>query len=514
MNLAGKKILLGVSGGIAAYKSCELLRLLQKKGAEVRVCMTEAATQFVAPLTFASLSKCPVYLKNGAVEARPFQHIDFPRWADLYLVVPATANVIGKFVYGIADDPVSLCFMSCTGPRFIAPAMNVAMYNSPAVKRNLETLRSFENTFVMDSPAGELACGEVGKGRLMEPAEIVEYLETRDERRETREGEGIGLSLRSSPNYSAQSCQTPFATTLALDSCPLASAEVSRSRHSGLEPESSLHLQSASATPSNGGHPLNAPESPAAQFLQETALQDLPASGERVPRVLITAGRTEEAIDPVRYISNRSSGKTAVAIAATFLANGFDVSVVAGPMEAEFPGGVHITKIKSACDMHKAVLEQMKNVDVLVHCAAVADYRPKVAATEKIKDSRSQLVLELEPNPNILRDSVAQKRADQVIVGFALETDHFKEHATEKLKKSGADALLLNAPVAANSGFGFDDVRYTLIRAAVSGDSRNVQDAGDSCNATEIEIPEMKLGSKIDLAQEIVDFTLDKLKNA
>ena len=150
MNLAGKKILLGVSGGIAAYKSCELLRLLQKKGAEVRVCMTEAATQFVAPLTFASLSKCPVYLKNGAVEARPFQHIDFPRWADLYLVVPATANVIGKFVYGIADDPVSLCFMSCTGPRFIAPAMNVAMFNSPAVKRNLETLRSFENTFVME----------------------------------------------------------------------------------------------------------------------------------------------------------------------------------------------------------------------------------------------------------------------------------------------------------------------------------------------------------------------------
>ena len=154
--------------------------------------------------------------------------------------------------------------------------------------------------------------------------------------------------------------------------------------------------------------------------------------------------------------------------------------------------------------MHKAVLEQMKNADVLVHCAAVADYRPKVAATEKIKDSRSQLILELEPNPNILRDSVAQKRADQVIVGFALETDHFKEHAAEKLKKSGADALLLNAPVAANSGFGYDEVRYVLIRAAVP-----------ACgNAPQTEIPEMKMGSKIDLAQEIVDFTLDKLKNA
>ena len=445
MNLAGKKILLGVSGGIAAYKSCELLRLLQKKGAEVRVCMTEAATQFVAPLTFASLSKCPVYLKNGAVEARPFQHIDFPRWADMYLVVPATANVIGKFVYGIADDPVSLCFMSCTGPRFIAPAMNVAMFNSPAVKRNLETLRSFENTFVMDSPAGELACGEVGKGRLMEPAEIVEYLEASD----VILNETVTLSETKGP------------------------------------------VKSCSA------------QSPAAQFLQETALQDLPASGERVPRVLITAGRTEEAIDPVRYISNRSSGKTAVAIAATFLANGFDVSVVAGPMEAEFPGAVHVTKIRSACDMYKAVLEQMKNAEVLVHCAAVADYRPKVAATEKIKDSRSQLVLELEPNPNILRDSVAQKRPGQVIIGFALETDHFKEHAAEKLKKSGADALLLNAPVAANSGFGFDEVRYTLIRA----NSRNTQ------NAAEVEIPEMKMGSKIDLAQEIVDFSIDKLKN-
>ncbi len=432
MNLAGKKILLGVSGGIAAYKSCELLRLLQKKGAEVRVCMTEAATQFVAPLTFASLSKCPVYLKNGAIEARPFQHIDFPRWADLYLVVPATANVIGKFVYGIADDPVSLCFMSCTGPRFIAPAMNVAMYNSPAVKRNLETLRSFENTFVMDSPAGELACGEVGKGRLMEPAEIVEYLEANN------------VILSEAPRAKSKDLQTL----------------------------------------------------PAEIEVDPT----LPGYGKKV---LITAGRTEEAIDPVRYISNRSSGKTAVAIAATFLANGFDVSVVAGPMEAEFPGAVHVTKIRSACDMHKAVLEQMKNADVLVHCAAVADYRPKVAATEKIKDSRSQLVLELEPNPNILRDSVAQKRTDQVIVGFALETDHFKEHAAEKLKKSGADALLLNAPVAANSGFGFDEVRYTLIRAS----SRNAQNSG------EVEIPEMKMGSKIDLAQEIVDFTLDKLKN-
>ncbi len=449
MELAGKKILLGVSGGIAAYKSCELLRLLQKKGATVRVCMTDAATEFVAPLTFASLSKCPVYLKSGAVEARPFQHIDFPHWADLYLVVPATANAIGKFACGIADDPVSLCFMSCTCPRVIAPAMNVAMYNSPAVKRNLEVLRNFEGTTVLESPAGELACGEVGQGRLMEPAEIVAFLETKD-----IEGESF----------------------------PLAAAACA-----------------SSATPSSGGHPRNAPEPPAfpvAQDIQPTQDKTLPGYGKKL---LLTAGRTEEAIDPVRYISNRSSGKTAVALASVFYANGFEVEVVAGPMEAKFADGIHVTRVRSAQEMHDAVMARQPSADVIVHCAAVADYRPKTAAAEKIKDSRSQLSIELVPNPNILRDCTAARAASdgngnrQVIVGFALETDHFKEHAAEKLTKSGADALLLNAPVASGSGFGHDDVRYTLIRPGS-------------------EIPEMKMGGKIDLATEIVEFALNELQ--
>lgn len=452
MNLAGKKILLGVSGGIAVYKSCELLRLLQKKGAEVRVCMTDAATEFVAPLTFASLSKCPVYLKNGSVEARPFQHIDFPRWADLYLVVPATANVIGKFACGIADDPVSLCFMSCTCPRVVAPAMNVAMYNSPAVKRNLEILCGFENTVVLESPAGELACGEVGQGRLMEPAEIVDYLETRD-----NEGEGL----------------------------PLASAACA-----------------SSATPSSGGAPRNAPEPPAfpvAQDMDPTQDPTLPGHGKKV---LLTAGRTEEAIDPVRYISNRSSGKTAVALASVFYANGFEVEVIAGPMEAAFPGGVAVSRVQSAREMHDAVMSRLESVDAVVHCAAVADYRPAHAADSKIKDSRSQLTIELVPNPNILRDCTAARASRatdaagdarrQVIVGFALETDNFKQHAAEKLEKSGADALLLNAPVESDSGFGHDCVRYALVRPHAG-------------------IPEMHMGSKVDLAQEIVHFVLNEL---
>ena len=447
MELAGKKILLGVSGGIAVYKSCELLRLLQKKGAEVRVCMTDAATEFVAPLTFASLSKCPVYLKSGAVEARPFQHIDFPRWADLYLVVPATANVIGKFACGIADDPVSLCFMSCTCPRVVAPAMNVAMYNSPAVKRNLEILRGFEDTTVLESPAGELACGEVGQGRLMEPAEIVEFLE----------GEGS----------------------------PLAAA-----------------AGASSATPSSGGLPRNAPEPPAFPVVVDVPpTQDatLPGHGKKV---LLTAGRTEEAIDPVRYISNRSSGKTAVALASVFYANGFEVEVIAGPMEAAFPGGVEVTRVQSAREMHDAVMSRLESADAVVHCAAVADYRPAHAAEEKIKDSRSQLTIELVPNPNILRDCTAaraSRTADaagdarrQVIVGFALETDHFEEHAAEKLEKSGADALLLNAPVASDSGFGRDCVRYTLVEKGKP-------------------VPPLAMGEKVDLAETILNFCLERL---
>ena len=465
MDLNGKKILLGVTGGIAAYKSCELLRLLQKKGAQVRVAMTEAATRFVAPLTFASLSKCPVYLKDGAVEARPFQHIDFPRWADLYLVVPCTANAIGKFVYGLADDPVSLCFMSCTCPRLLAPAMNVAMYNSPAVQRNLQALRSFENTYVLESPAGELACGEVGSGRLMEPADIVKLIET----------DGVILSgARQGEVEGSEGGSLPLATTAALSDCHPGEC---RGHHS---------IPAAfSATPSPRGA---APKTPDARPEQNDPT--LPGHGRTV---LITAGRTAEAIDPVRYISNRSSGKTAVALASVFLANGYSVEVVAGPMEAEFPGGAAVHRVRSACEMHRAVMERLSGADALVHCAAVADYRPKDPAQSKIKDSRSQLVLELVPNPNILRDSVAAKKPNQVVVGFALETDHFEEHAQEKLRKSGADALLLNAPVAKDSGFGFDNVNYALVTPGK-------------------DIPEMQMGSKLELSETIVDFVNRKLE--
>ncbi len=399
MNLNGKHILLGVTGGIAAYKAAELLRLLQREGAEVRVAMTPSATKFVQPLTFASLSKCPVYTENGAVEARPFQHIDFPRWADLFLVAPCSANTIGRMANGIADEPVSLCFMACAGAKWIAPAMNTTMFMSPAVQKNLKTLETF-GVHILQSPSGELACGEVGAGRMLEPAEIVDALKAYEESR-----------------------------------------------------------------PKNG------------------------------KKVLITVGRTEEAIDPVRYISNCSSGKTGVALASEFLQAGFDVTLVAGPMEAKVPCGVEVICVRSAVQMHDTVLELSKNFDALVHCAAVADYRPANPADEKIKDSRSQLTLELVPNPNILRDCVAARNSGnlkQVIVGFALETADVEHHADEKLAKSGADMLVLNTPVANGSGFGKDTVAFSFVKA------------NEHAVAP-------KLGAKRDLALGVVNFVAEKL---
>lgn len=369
MILSGKKILLGVTGSIAAYKACELLRLLQKEGADVRVAMSPAATRFVAPLSFASLSRCPVYLQDGAHEARPFQHIDFPRWADLYIVAPASADSIGKFAGGLADDPVSLCFMSSTCEKWIFPAMNSAMYRSFAMQRNLKILRGFSDTHVLAPSDGELACGEKGPGRFMEPAEIVKSLK---------------------------------------------------------------RYRKVSEKKSNRS-------------------------------VLVTAGRTEEAIDPVRYISNRSSGKTAVALAEAFLDAGFEVLLVHGPMDVEVPFGARDVAVKSAREMYDAVLSRQSSFDAVVHCAAVADYRPKQASDTKIKDSRSQLTLELEPNPNILRDTVKNRKHGQVIVGFALETDDVERHGREKLEKSGADFLVLNTPVLSDGGFGKDAVPFAIL---------------------------------------------------
>ncbi len=390
---ANKKILLAVTGGIAAYKACELLRRLQDEGADVRVVMTPSATEFVSPMTFAALSGHAVFFrqKEGQSESA-FQHIDYPRWAeDLLLVAPASANSIARFANGLADEPVSQCFLASLAPKLVVPAMNFAMWESPATQRNLSTLQQ-DGIHLISPESGRLACGEMGLGRFPSIASIVEYC----------------------------------------------------------------------------AHLLTPPS---------------PRNGRRV---LITVGRTEEAIDPVRIITNKSSGKTGVAIAEAFYQKGWQVCVIAGPMDVPYPANCEVIPVRSALEMHQATLERLDSFHAFVFCAAVADYRPKHPSDSKIKESRSQLTLELEPNPNILRDVVQSRKKDQVVVGFALETHEAMQHGKEKLLRSGANLLVLNTPVRKESGFGKDEVEYTLLHAG----SDSFQDPS--------------LGSKEQLALDVV----------
>jgi phosphopantothenoylcysteine decarboxylase/phosphopantothenate--cysteine ligase len=364
MNLRNKKILLGITGGIAAYKACELLRILQKRGAEARVVMTSKAADFVGQTTFAALSGFPVYIENST-GASPFQHIDYPRWADIYLVAPCSATSLARFAAGSGEEPVSLCFLAMQGEKWIVPAMNSVMFESPAVQRNLKTLSEW-GVKIIEPECGHLACGEEGKGKFPEPADIADFLEF--------------------------SGQTENAKTL-----------------------------------------------------------------------LITIGRTEEAIDPVRYISNRSSGKTGVAIAREFLRNGWNVIAVCGPMEAELPKQCKAVRVKSASEMNKAVLEMQQQASAIAHCAAVADYSPKTAAEQKIKNSKAEQNLELKENPNILKNTVKNKKPGQKIAAFALETENAIENAKKKFEESGADILVVNTPVSGKGGFAEDSVEFGIV---------------------------------------------------
>jgi len=367
MILRGKKILLGITGGIAAYKACELLRILQKRGAEVRVAMTEEAAKFVGQTTFTALSDFPVYIKTAA-DTKPFQHLDYPRWADIYIVAPCSATSLARLASGTGEEPVSLCFLAMRGEKWVVPAMNSVMYNSPAVQRNLETLRLW-GVKVIEPATGHLACGEEGTGKFPEPEDIADELE----------------------------------------------------------------FGSANA--------------------KET--------------LLITIGRTQEAIDPVRYISNHSSGKTGKAIVEEFLRNGWRVIAVCGPMEAKLPKQCEKIEVKDAESMNKAVLKMQPQADAIVHCAAVADYRPKHIASQKIKNSRAMQKIELEETPNILRNTIKNKKKEQIIVSFALETENALKNAKTKFKDGGMDILVVNKA----TYFGEDFVEYAFI----TEDSKNTK---------------------------------------
>ncbi len=374
-------VALGVTGCIAAYKAVEVLRGLQKRGADVRVVMTRHATEFVGQLTFQSISGFPVITEMFAPSDDPeIKHIQLAQAIDLLLVAPATANALAKFANGIADDFLSTLYISATAPVLVAPAMNVEMWAHPATRENVRRLRERGVQFI-DPGEGYLACRTVGAGRLAEPDQIVR-----------RACEIIGL------------LETP------------ASSERSGARE-----------------------------------------QDL--SGEHV---LITAGPTQEAVDPVRFLSNRSSGKMGYSVVEAALARGAVVTLITGPVSISPPKGARTIPVRSAAEMYQAVKDNLDDATIVVMAAAVADYRPASAYQQKIKKNGRALVLNLEPTDDILT-AVARTRGSRVVIGFAAETENVIENATKKLKQKGVDLIVANDVSAADAGFDVDTNRIALV---------------------------------------------------
>ncbi|WP_340030858.1 bifunctional phosphopantothenoylcysteine decarboxylase/phosphopantothenate--cysteine ligase CoaBC [Paenibacillus sp. FSL K6-1122] len=370
--LNGKKIVLGVTGGIAAYKAATLCSRLVQKGADVHVIMTASATQFITELTLQTLTRNTVYTDTfDEREPAVVSHIHLADLADLVLVAPATANVIAKMAHGMADDMLSTTLLATTAPVMIAPAMNVHMYDHPAVKHNMNLL--VERGAMMIEPGeGLLACGYVGKGRLEEPESIVDVVERFFEQKE--------------------------------------SADISRQGQASL-------LQGK--------------------------------------KVVVTAGGTIERIDPVRYITNDSSGKMGFAIAAAARDLGADVKLVMGSTQAKPPENVELIPVQSAQDMYEAVTREWDDADIVVKAAAVADYRPKEVYTEKIKKKGDTLSLELIKNIDIL-ETLGKQKTHQFLIGFAAETQSVEMYAREKLERKNCDLIVANDVTRTGAGFGTD----------------------------------------------------------
>jgi phosphopantothenoylcysteine decarboxylase/phosphopantothenate--cysteine ligase len=372
---AGRRIALGVSGGIAAYKAAEILRGLQRAGCVVRVAMTQRACEFITPLTFRALSGAHVVVDDYAPDnPDPIAHITFSQSVDLLLVAPATANIIAKFAGGVADDFLTSTYLACTAPVLVAPAMNTAMWNHPATQRNLERLRA-DGVRVVEPDAGEMACGTFGPGRLSEPEMIV---------------------------------------------------------------SAALRI-------------LNERERP-------SAARDL--AGERM---LITSGATREEIDPVRFLSNRSSGRMGFALAEAARERGAEVTVVAGATSAPPPSQVRLLKVASAEQMRAAVMQEIGGMSVFIAAAAVSDYRPAERAAEKIKKTEANLTLRLEPTPDILSEVAGARHDGLIVVGFAAETSDLLRHAREKLERKRLDAIVANDITREGAGFDTDTNVVTII---------------------------------------------------
>ena len=358
--MRGKHIIVAVSAGIAAYKAIEVVSRLRKKGAEVKVVMTQNATYIASPLTFGEISGHPVALDMfEQVHQWDVEHIALATWADAYVVVPATANVIGKIYAGIADDMLTTTIMATKAPKYLCPAMNTEMYNNPITQRNLEGLRSL-GYHIMDPAEGWLACGITGVGRLPEPEAIVDWLE-------------------------AKMCST--------------------------------------------------------NELEGTT-------------ILVTAGGTQESIDPVRYIGNRSSGKMGYAIAEQAARMGAKVILVSAPTSLPIPNGVDFISVDSAVSMQEAVEARYNDVNVVIMAAAVSDFRVLHKAEQKIKKMES-MTIELVKNPDILQ-GLGSKKSHQILVGFAAETEHVIKYGQDKVAKKNLDMLVANDVSKSNAGFNVD----------------------------------------------------------
>lgn len=382
-------IILGVAGGIAAYKSPEIVRRLKDAGHEVRVVMTAGAEAFVTPLTFQAVSGEPVHrdLLDETAEAA-MGHIELARWADTVLAAPATANLMARLAHGFADDLLTTLCLATPAPIVLAPAMNQQMWRAPATRANLEVLVG-RGVRIIGPGAGWQACGDVGPGRMSEPADIVSGLS------ELLAGSGAALPGAALPG----------------------------------------------STPSEaGGEP---PPAPLAGV-----------------RVLVTAGPTREAIDPVRFIGNHSSGKMGFAVAAAARGLGAEVELVAGPVSLAPPSGVGVVPVGSAAEMHREVLARAGGCDIFVAAAAVADYTPVSPASGKLKKESAPLRLDLRPTPDILAE-VAALDDPPFTVGFAAETEDLERHARSKLERKRLDLIAGNR--VDGSDLGFDSDRNALL---------------------------------------------------
>ena len=368
MLLKEKHIVLGVTGSIAAYKIASLASMLVKKQADVTVIMTKNATNFINPITFESLTgnRCLVDTFDRNFEFQ-VEHVSLAKQTDVFLVAPASANVIAKAAHGIADDMLTTTLLACRCPKIFAPAMNTRMYENPIVQDNISTLKDY-GMEVVTPASGYLACGDTGEGKMPEP-----------------------------------------------------------------------------------------------EVLYEAVLRALTPKDLSGRKVLVTAGPTQEKLDPVRYISNHSTGKMGYAVAAAAVRRGADVTLVSGKVELTPPMGIQVVPVVSAADMAQAVKDAASEQDIIIKAAAVADYRPRVTADEKLKKKDEELSVELERTEDILAWLGAHRRAGQILCGFSMETEHLLENSRAKLEKKKIDMIVANNLKQEGAGFGTDTNVVTLI---------------------------------------------------